>query len=90
VNLYVRWSIAELLVDLGRGEESIPYYRSLRFDSDAALELGKVYEALGRREEAKEQYETALAYWRHADPALAPKVAEARQRLAGLGFQPRD
>ena len=89
VNYYVRWSIAELLVDLGRGEESIPYYRSLRNDSYAALELGKVYEALGRREEAKEQYETALAYWREADRELMPKVAEARQRLAGLGFQER-
>ncbi|HET7692193.1 MAG TPA: hypothetical protein VFM44_03795, partial [Gemmatimonadota bacterium] len=89
VNYYVRWSIAELLVDLGRGEESIPYYRSLRNDSYAALELGKVYEALGRREEAKEQYETALAYWREADPELMPRVAEARQRLAGLGFQER-
>ena len=89
VNTYVRWSIAALLVDLGRGEESIPYYRSLYIDPYAALELGKVYEALGRREEAKEQYETALAYWREADPELMPKVAEARQRLAGLGFQQR-
>jgi hypothetical protein len=24
-----------------------------------------------------------------SDPALAPKIAEARQRLAGLGFQSR-
>ncbi|HET6617442.1 MAG TPA: adenylate/guanylate cyclase domain-containing protein [Gemmatimonadota bacterium] len=89
VNYYVRWSIAELLVDLGRGEESIPYYRSIRNDPNAALELGKVFEALGRRDEAKEQYETALAYWRTADPELAPKIAEARQRVAGLGIQPR-
>jgi tetratricopeptide (TPR) repeat protein len=92
VNALVRWRIAGLLVDLGREEDAIPYLRSmteLYSDPYAALELGKVYEALGRREEAKEQYETALAQWRQADPALAPKVAEARQRLAGLGFQPR-
>jgi serine/threonine-protein kinase len=89
VNQVIRWSIAELLVDLGRSEEAIPYFRSIPYDPYAALELGKVYEALGRREEAKEQYETALAYWRAADPQLAPKIAEARQRLAGLGFQPR-
>ncbi|HJU86606.1 MAG TPA: adenylate/guanylate cyclase domain-containing protein [Gemmatimonadota bacterium] len=89
VNYYVRWSIAELLVELGRGEEAIPYYRSLRNDPYAALELGKIYEALGRREDAKEQFETALAYWREADPELAPRIAEARQRLAGLGFQQR-
>lgn len=88
-NLIVRWSIAELLVDLGRGEEAIPYFRSIREDPYAALELGKVYESLGRRDDAKEQYETALAFWRSADPALVPKVTEASQRLAGLGFQPR-
>jgi tetratricopeptide (TPR) repeat protein len=89
INAIVRWRIAGLLVDLGREEEAIPWYRSFRNDPYAALELGKVYETLGRREEAKEQYETALAFWREADPELAPKVAEARQRLAGLGFQPR-
>lgn len=89
VNSTVRWAIADLLVDLGRPEEAIPYYRSFRLDPFASVELGKIYQVLGRIEEAKEQYETALAYWRNADPALAPKVAEARQRLAGLGFQPR-
>ena len=93
VNDFVRWSIAELLVDLGRDDEAIPYYRSFQTrgtDSYAALELGKVYERLERREEAKEQYEIALASWREADPELAPKIAEARQGLAGLGFRPRD
>jgi serine/threonine-protein kinase len=89
VNLVVRWTIAELLVDLGRHEDAIAYFQSIRYDPYAALELGKVYEELGRREEAKEQYETALTYWRNADPTLAPRIAEARQRLAGLGFQPR-
>ena len=89
MNVIVRWRIAGLLVDLGRPEEAIPWYRSFRNDPWAALELGKLYESLGRHEEAKEQYETALAHWRLADPALAPKIAEARQRLAGLGFQPR-
>ena len=89
VNDAVRWAIADLLVDVGRPEEAIPYYSSFRLDPFASVELGKIYQGLGRIEEAKEQYETALAYWRNADPALAPKVAEARQRLAGLGFQPR-
>jgi hypothetical protein len=89
VNNAVRWAIADLLVDLGRPEEAIPYYSSFRIDPFASVELGKIYQGLGRIEEAKEQYETALAYWRSAEPALAPQVAEARQRLAGLGFQPR-
>ncbi|CAN5318348.1 hypothetical protein BH18GEM1_BH18GEM1_21320 [soil metagenome] len=88
-NSAARWTIADLLVDLGRPEEAIPYYRSFRFDPFAAVELGKIYEGLGRVDQAKEQYETALAHWRDADPVLAPRVAEVRQRLAGLGFQPR-
>jgi tetratricopeptide (TPR) repeat protein len=89
MNALVRWRIAGLLTDLGRMEEAVPWYRSFPHDPYAALELGKVYEALGRHEEAKEEYQTALAFWRKADPALTPKIAEARQRLAGLGFQPR-
>jgi len=88
-NNMVRWTIAHLLVDLGRPEEAIPYYRSFRFDPFAVVELGKIYEGLGRVDQAKEMYETALAHWRDADPVLAPRVAEVRQRLAGLGFQPR-
>jgi len=88
-NNMIRWTIADLLVDLGRPEEAIPYYRSFRFDPFAVVELGKIYEGLGRVDQAKEQYETALAHWRDADPVLAPRVAEVRQRLAGLGFQPR-
>ncbi len=89
VNFALRWTIAGLLVDLGRPEEAIPYYQSERFDPFAAVELGKVYERLGRVDEAKEQYETALAYWRDADPALQRRIAEVRQRLTGLGFKPR-
>lgn len=89
VNDAVRWTIAGLLVDLGRPEEAIPYYRSFRWDPFAIVEQGKIYEGLGRREDAKERYETALAYLRDADPELAPRIAEVRQRLAGLGFQPR-
>ncbi|HUP19645.1 MAG TPA: hypothetical protein VM778_06800, partial [Gemmatimonadota bacterium] len=89
INGTVRWTIADLLVELGRPEEAIPYYRSFRHDPFAAVELGKIYEGLGRVDQAKEQYETALAHWRDADPTLAPRVAEVRQRLAGLGFQPR-
>ena len=90
VNASVRWTIGELLVELDRPEEAIPYYRSFRIDPYASVELGKIYQGLGRTEEAKEQYETALAYWRDADPELTPRIAEVRQRLASLGFRPRD
>jgi len=34
-------------------------------------------------------YELLLAAWSESDPGLAPRVAEFRQRLAGLGMAPR-
>jgi hypothetical protein len=40
-------------------------------------ELGKGVRALGRRDEAKEQYETAFIYWRNADPALGPATGRS-------------
>ena len=89
VNMTIGWWAAGLLVDLGRPAEAALYFESITNAPFAQLELGKIYEALGRREEAREQYETALEYWREADPELAPRIAEARQRLSGLGFQPR-
>ena len=51
INGFVRWRIADLLVDLGREEDAIPYLRSLSepyYDPYGSLELGKVYEAVGR------------------------------------------
>lgn len=94
INDGIRIWIARALVDLGRLEEALGWYETFDVSHPwiypwIALETGTVYERLGRREEAKTRYETALAYWRNAGPEMQPKVAEARAGLARLGFAPR-
>ncbi len=90
-NRVIRWWIARLLVDMGRDREAEPYYVSLVLyhnlqDPYPMLELAQLYERLGEREKAKERYEAVLLEWKDADPALQPRVAEARQALIRLGF----
>jgi len=46
--------------------------------------LGELYEAKGQRDKALSHYRTFLDLWKDADPALQPKVADAKQRVAAL------
>jgi hypothetical protein len=46
--------------------------------------LGELYEAKGQRDKALAQYRVFIDLWKDADPALQPKVTDARQRLAAL------
>jgi serine/threonine-protein kinase len=66
-------------------------FRTAGFDSRWGM-LGRVrllraaaFEQLGRRNEARRQYEDVLSQWRSADPALQPFVRQAQQGLARLG-----
>ncbi len=43
------------------------------------------FEQLGRRAEARQQYQEVLSQWRTADPSLQPFVRQAQQGLARLG-----
>ncbi len=61
------------------------------FDSRWGM-LGRVrllraaaFEQLGRRAEAREEYQDVLSQWRTADPSLQPFVHQAQQGLARLG-----
>jgi tetratricopeptide (TPR) repeat protein len=61
------------------------------FDSRWGM-LGRVrllraaaYEQLGRRAEARQEYQDALAQWKAADSALKPFIRQAEQGLARLG-----
>jgi serine/threonine-protein kinase len=61
------------------------------FDSRWGM-LGRVrllraaaFEQLGRRAEARQEYEDVLSQWRTADPSLQPFVRQAQQGLARVG-----
>ena len=46
--------------------------------------LGQLYESLGKSDKAAENYRAFIELWKNADPALQPRVAEARRRLVKL------
>jgi tetratricopeptide (TPR) repeat protein len=46
--------------------------------------LGELYEAKGQRDKALAHYRTFIDLWKDADPALQPKVTDAKQRVALL------
>jgi tetratricopeptide (TPR) repeat protein/tRNA A-37 threonylcarbamoyl transferase component Bud32 len=48
----------------------------------------ELHEARGDRDRAAERYGRFVELWRHADPELQPRVAEARRRLAALAAEP--
>ena len=82
------WDIrVRALRDLKRLPEAAATLEELlRLDGSrfiARYQLGQIYEELGRKAEAAEQYRIFLKAWEHADPGW-PQVADARKRLAAL------
>jgi class 3 adenylate cyclase/tetratricopeptide (TPR) repeat protein len=75
---------AQLLDRAGETERAIRYYEALGASPLTGLELGALYEKAGRREDAMEAYGWVMLAWEDADPALQPKVAQARQAIARL------
>ena len=87
VNLTIGWWTAELLVDLGRPAEAVPYFESITSTPVAQLELGKIYEGLGNREEALAAYEEFVNAFDQPDPDVVALAEEGRQgviRMKGL------
>jgi tetratricopeptide (TPR) repeat protein len=58
--------------------------QELAYRAPVHLELARVYERVGDQNRAREHYEAAIRLWSRSDPALQPKVEEARQRLKVL------
>jgi tetratricopeptide (TPR) repeat protein len=61
------------------------------FPAAVALWLGKVYEGMGDRKRAAEEYGKVAAWWKNADPVLLPKRQEALdglRRTAGESAEP--
>jgi serine/threonine-protein kinase len=53
------------------------------------LQRARVFERLGRREEALRAYTYVAQRWGHADPTLQPYVAEARAAVERLSGEPQ-
>lgn len=83
VNVAELW-YGQMLLELDRPAEAIPYFVSGRSDPVSHLYLGKAYETLGRYREARAAYRYFLTWWSEADPELMPLVDEARQGLTRI------
>jgi len=87
-----RFLRGELLYQLGRLEEAIPWFANisqvapyeLAFRPLAYERLGRIHERLGQTATAIDYYTRFTTLWRDADPALQPRVAEALARLERL------
>ena len=90
-NAWIRWWLSGLAIELGQPEDAIRYLESVRelFGTSALYPLARAYEDVGRRDDARRTYELLLGAWSDADPEMAPRVADVRQRHAGLGIAPR-
>ena len=89
IQLHERFARAELLYELGRYEDALPWYRALAYrdflyTAPAHLRLAQIYERRGAWWKAFEHYSRFLELWRDSDPARQPMVQQARQALARL------
>lgn len=86
IHLHERFARAELLYQLGREDDALPWYRSLAYDllytGPAELRQAQIYQRRGDRSRASEHYTRFIQLWRACDPALRPLVQQAREPLA--------
>jgi hypothetical protein len=87
---HARLTLARLLAARGEDRRAHDLLDRWRWSTDgplftiATLELGRVAERLGQREQAIESYRFVTHVWQRADPELQPYVTEAREALARL------
>jgi tetratricopeptide (TPR) repeat protein len=87
LDVLTRADKAEALRMAGRHEEAIAVlHELLRLyggHAPAHYRLGRIYEDMGRPEDAEREYGIFLEAWSEADEGL-PRLVDARQRAAGL------
>ena len=75
---FLRWWIAEILLELDRPREAERYLVSLAwYEPMAHLRLGRLYEELEEWEKARTSYELFATAWSDPDPELRPLRDEA-------------
>jgi tetratricopeptide (TPR) repeat protein len=88
IQLHERFARAELLYELGRHGDALPWYRALSHDflhtGPAHLRMAQIHERRGARQDAIKHYSRFLELWRDSDPTLQPLVQQARDALARL------
>lgn len=77
--------MGELYEELGRPQDAEAAYRTDGFTSASSwYRLAHLHDGLGDTARARDAWERVLLAWEDADPALQPRVDEARQRLTDL------
>jgi hypothetical protein len=93
-----RYRRAEALAALGPSKEALDWYKSFAnyslyaivYVAPSELRSAEIYERLGQRAKAAEQYASFIERWSDCDPELQPQVARARAALERLhGAKPR-
>jgi tetratricopeptide (TPR) repeat protein len=88
IQLHERFARAELLYQLGRYAEALPWFRTLSYDllytGPAHLRLAQIYQNQGDRQQAVEHYTRFIELWRECDPALHPMVQQAKVAVDSL------
>ena len=74
----------DLYRQLGRPETAADWYQAAWAHPLAHERLGQLYEQMERPDKAQAAYRRFIAAWERADPALRPRVEEARRRLQVL------
>jgi len=88
--LHEGFTRAELLYELGRHADALPWFRNFSQDpfglytAPAHFRLAQMYEGRSARRDAIKHYSRFLELWRDSDPALQPLVQQARDALARL------
>jgi DNA-binding SARP family transcriptional activator/TolB-like protein len=85
VNIRLRWWLGQLLMEMGRPREALPYFEALTTTAlPIDYERGRIYEQLGEAEQAREAYALFLAPRQQADPMFQPMIQDAQAALHRL------